>query len=141
MKNSRHQALSGETAAEDASKPRHKIIRLTLVVKSPPLSAPGTRLHAISIRNYEIHEYEPWKWCIVKALGEKILPKYLIQKLALKKKNNKKAQTKPKQTLKQMKNLKNWGAGKTAWNPTWWLADVAERWMLLRKALLSWADL
>lgn len=43
------------------------------------LQGPG--MHAVSIRNNEIQECKPWKWYLVRALREKILPKYLIWKL------------------------------------------------------------
>lgn len=68
------------------------------------LQGPG--MHAVSIKNNEIHEYEPWKQCLVRALGEKILPKYLIQKLALKK--SKQNQTSPNKLSK--KKLDEWGS-------------------------------
>lgn len=62
------------------------------------LQGPG--MHAVSIRNNEIHECEPWKRCLVRALQEKSLPKYLIWKLASKK----------KKFNKQTKSLRDEGA-------------------------------
>lgn len=44
------------------------------------LQGPG--IPAVSIRNNEIHECEPWKQCLVRASWEKILPNYLVWKLA-----------------------------------------------------------
>lgn len=44
------------------------------------LQGPG--MHAVSIRNNEIHECKPWKRYLARSLWEKILPKYLIWKLA-----------------------------------------------------------
>lgn len=58
------------------------------------LQGPG--MHAVSIRNNEIHECKPWKRYLARTLWEKILPKYLIWKLASRENKKKNSTNKQK---------------------------------------------